>query len=148
MTAILAALALAAGADPAPRECTIALVVTKAEPGAPRSQRERVVGEPRVVTRVGRPAYFRLGQVQLDTPGVTGPGALPPGDAAELEVLPVRLADGRVRLEMRVAGADERGAEWAWEAPAGAKRSFRVETATGVLRVEVVAAGRETVGRR
>ena len=130
MIAILAVLVLAAGVASEPRQCQIDVCVTKPDPTAPRSGqlRDRVIGEPRVVTHFGRPAFFRTGGAQaiLNGPiGLTGPSSeLVPG--IELEAIPRLLADGRIRLEMRVVRArGERGRKVAADLKPGERYRFR-----------------------
>lgn len=106
MIAILAGLALVAGAALEPRPCRIEVSVSKMDPAAPRSeQRERFIAEPRVVTHFGRPAFFRCGGVRHEPSGVLGPGVGVLVSGFQLEVLPLRLPSGRIRLEVRVVPA-------------------------------------------
>jgi hypothetical protein len=126
VTAILASLMLAAGAEPDPRRCQIDVCVTQTDPAAPRSeQREKVLAEPRVVTQFGRPAFFRAGKTQNDTDGIRGPGNATLVSGFELEVLPLQKADGRIRLEVRVTpvGA-ERGSNVVGDLKPGKKLRF------------------------
>jgi hypothetical protein len=127
--AILACLALVVGVAAEPRQCQIDVCVTQTDLTAPRSEqrRDHYLGEPRVVTLFGRPACFRFGQFQAHTDGVlltTGLGTLASG--FEIEMLPLRLIDGRVRLEMWVAPAHgERGRKVTVDLKAGEWYRFR-----------------------
>ena len=129
MIAILASLALAAGANPEP-QCQIDIVMTKPDLTAPRSEqlRDRVISEPRIVTLYGRPAVFRSGGAQAvlgDLPGLTGPGGqLVSG--VEVEVSPQKRPAGSIRLEIRVApGGGERGPAVVIDRKSGEKYRFR-----------------------
>jgi len=153
MTATLTALVLAAGVLPPPQECTVSLRVTKVDPTAPRAgQWERAICEPRIVTHYSRPAIFRIGEVELpfDGPGVRGPGVIVSAAAPELEVIPLRLPDGTVRLEMQMRPTGtERGQKLVLVGQTGTKHRFRLETKTdGQIAVEVVVTEPESVGRK
>jgi hypothetical protein len=125
MLTTLASLLLVTGANPAPRECQLDVRVTRIDPAAARSEREKLIAEPRVVTHFGRPAIFRLGELRPRTEGISGPGfELVSG--IELEVIALRQPDGRVRLEMQVMSAgSERGSRAVIELKLGAMHRFR-----------------------
>lgn len=111
MIAILACLALAVEVASEPRQCQIDVCVTKPDLTAPRSEqlRDRHIGEPRIVTLFGRPAYFRVGALR-EILGDTGLEVSEPVPKLELQASPLLRSDGRIRLEMRVVLArGERG---------------------------------------
>jgi len=63
----------------------------------------KFLGEPRVVTQTGRPAFFRSGGQQAilsATSGITGPGVQLVPFGTELEVLPIVYGNGQIWLEI------------------------------------------------
>ncbi len=63
----------------------------------------KFLGEPRVVTQTGRPAFFRAGGQQAilsSTSGITGPGVQLVPFGTELEVVPIVYGNGQIWLEI------------------------------------------------
>src|SRR5690349_21288478 len=96
--ALVAAGGFAERADPPLLQ--IDVVICRGDPLGSRAEGTlKYLGEPRVVTRSGRPAFFRTGGPEAilgGTSGVTGPGVQLNPASVELEVLPVACANGKV----------------------------------------------------
>ncbi|MCI0704023.1 MAG: hypothetical protein L0241_23435 [Planctomycetia bacterium] len=64
----------------------------------------KFLGEPRVVTQTGRPAFFRAGGQQAilsGTSGITGPGVQLVPFGTQLEVVPIVYGNGMIFLDIR-----------------------------------------------
>ena len=107
MNAVLLALAISGGVEEVakPRQFHVTVVIREGDPLGSRAEGNvKHLAEPVVVTQNGRPACFRAGSpaaAPSSTSGITGPGVQLGATGVELDVMPVALANGTVRLELR-----------------------------------------------
>jgi|GEM_PF-5076170 len=92
-------------------------------------QKPKILAEPWVLTALGRPAFFRIGQGHTLNSEILGPGAFEQMSGLRIQVVPVKRFFNRIVLEVEVVpvGVNSRQ-RFVVNAPPGIKQRFRVET--------------------